>query len=206
MKHKIDPKNSSREEAFQLWMNSPMPMVTLTKTFDITRLYRVSKRKKVKFNMLLCWSIAKAATQVDEFYSYPINGELYRFDSLSVSVIVNNKKGGISSCDIPFSEDWERFNSDYLRMTKEVTEKCINIEDDNSAVIGTSAVIETELDCIVNQYTEIYCNPMIMWGKYRKGWFKVTLPISIQFHHSQMDGGHAAIFLENLQKILRKIG
>ena len=69
----------------------------------------------------------------------------------------------------------------------------------------TSRAQATELDCIINQYTDKFCNPMVMWGKYRKHWFKVTLPISFQFHHVQMDGGHAARFLEELQKTINTI-
>jgi chloramphenicol O-acetyltransferase type A len=46
---------------------------------------------------------------------------------------------------------------------------------------------------------------MVMWGRYRKKWLKVTLPISFQFHHAQMDGGHAAHFLEELQKVIKSI-
>ena len=70
-------------------------------------------------------------------------------------------------------------------------------------VVGTSAMIETELDSIVNQYTDKFCNPMLMWGSYRCGFFRTTLPISFQFHHVQMDGGDAAGFLELLQTIIR---
>ena len=47
--------------------------------------------------------------------------------------------------------------------------------------------------------------PMVMWGRYRKGWLRTTLPISFQFHHVQMDGGHAAQFLEELQKTINTI-
>ena len=46
-----------------MWMTSPMPMVTLTKTFNVSRLLKVSKKLDVKFNALLCWCIGKAATQ-----------------------------------------------------------------------------------------------------------------------------------------------
>jgi chloramphenicol O-acetyltransferase type A len=67
-------------------------------------------------------------------------------------------------------------------------------------IIGTSAMIQTELDYIINQYTDKFSNPMVMWGRYRKGFFKTTLPVSFQFHHVQMDGGDAARFLERLQK------
>ena len=101
MKIEVNPKDTSRAEAFELWMSSPMPMVTLTKTFNVTNIRRVAKRKKYKFNALLCWCIAKAASQVKEFYLLPENGKLFHFDHLAIHVIVNNSKGGISSCDIP---------------------------------------------------------------------------------------------------------
>lgn len=45
MKLEIDPEDTSRAQAFELWMKSPMPMVTLTKTFDVTRLFKVSRRR-----------------------------------------------------------------------------------------------------------------------------------------------------------------
>ena len=67
-------------------------------------------------------------------------------------------------------------------------------------VVPTSAMIATELDCIVNQYTDKFLNPMVMWGRYRESWFMKTLPISFQFHHTQMDGAHAAKFLDILQR------
>ena len=72
-------------------------------------------------------------------------------------------------------------------------------------IVGTSAMIQTELDSIVNQYTDKFCNPMVMWGKYRRRWFKITLPISFQFHHTQMDGGHAGKFLANLQNEINRL-
>jgi chloramphenicol O-acetyltransferase type A len=72
-------------------------------------------------------------------------------------------------------------------------------------VIGTSAMKQIELDCIVNQYTDQFSNPMVMWGKYRKGLLRTTLPVSFQFHHVQMDGGHAAIFLDELQKAIKTL-
>lgn len=46
----------------------------------------------------------------------------------------------------------------------------------------------------------IFNNPFMIWGRYKKGWFKYTLAVSFQFHHTQMDGAHAGRFLENLQK------
>ncbi|MBR0523922.1 MAG: chloramphenicol acetyltransferase, partial [Prevotella sp.] len=83
--------------------------------------------------------------------------------------------------------------------TKSIRETCQDILDDQAVIVGTSALTGTELDSIVNQYCGQYNNPMVMWGRYRKNWLKITLPVSFQFHHAQMDGGHAVRFLNNLQ-------
>jgi chloramphenicol O-acetyltransferase type A len=199
----INPKETSRAAAFELWMSSPMPMVTLTKTFDVSNLLNASRKSGMKFNALLCWCIGKAATQVKEFYLLPEQDKLYQYDAIAVNVIVNNSKGGINSCDIQFTEDITRFVDTYNTLTAQAAQECKSSFIEDSMIVGTSAMVHTELDCIVNQYTDKFCNPMVMWGKYRKGWLKTILPISFQFHHVQMDGGHGAMFMELLQREIR---
>ncbi len=205
MKREINPQDTNREQAFNSWMKSPMPMVTLTKTFDVSHIRKIGNRKGMKFNMLLCWCIGKAASKIEEFYTLPEQGKLFRFDRLAINVIVNNKDGGISSCDIPYVDDLEQFNTSYMNLTQSANDSCESIFEEGAMVIGTSAMVNTVLESIVNQYTDQFCNPMVMWGKYRKSLFKVTLPISFQFHHVQMDGGHAARFLEELQNEINKL-
>ena len=210
MKKEINLRETSRAEAFELWMSSPMPMVTMTKTFDVTRILRISRKRGWKFNMILCWAIGRAALRTREFYLLPekvfdSSWRLMQYDSIAINVIVENKKGGLNSCDIPYSDDIQNFNEDYLRLTTEATTECKSSSLEDAMVVGTSAMIGTELDSIVNQYTDLFCNPMLMWGSYRRGFFHTTLPISFQFHHVQMDGSHAARFLELLQAIIISI-
>ena len=66
-------------------------------------------------------------------------------------------------------------------------------------VIGTSAIVDTEIDGAVGMNSGIFNNPFLIWGKYHKGLFKTTLKLSFQFHHTQMDGAHAGRFLQRLQ-------
>ena len=205
MKREIDPQKTSRAEAFELWMTSPMPMVTLTKTFDVSRVLKASKKNVIKFNALLCWCIGKSASQMKEFYLLPEQGKLFEYDRIAINVIVNNSKGGINSCDIPFTANINEFAKEYDKLTAEASSQCKSSFLEDYMIVGTSAMIQTELDSIVNQYTEKFSNPMVMWGRYRKQWFKTTLPISLQFHHTQMDGGHGATFLEQLQQEIKKL-
>jgi chloramphenicol O-acetyltransferase type A len=203
MKQQINPEETKRAFAFEMWLNAPMPMVTLVKTMDVSRLARLSRKSGVKFNTLMCWCIGKAATNTEELYLLPEGGRLFRYDRMAINVVVRNRKGGINSCDIPYSADLQQFNRDYLELTTKVAEECQSSFLDGYMIVGTSAMIQTELDCVVNQYTDKFLNPMVMWGKYRKSWFKTLLPISFQFHHVQMDGGDAARFLERLHGVIR---
>ena len=77
MKTEIQPHESNRAEAFRLWMSSPMPMVTLVKTLDVSRLIKVSKKRGMKFTMLMCWCVGKAASQVEEFFTLPVSFQFH---------------------------------------------------------------------------------------------------------------------------------
>lgn len=202
----LNPNETSRALAYKLWMRAPNPMVTFFKTLDVTNLIRVSKRTGLKFNMLLCWCIGKAAASVKEFYLLPVGNKLMQYDSIAVNTIVKNRLGEVSSCDILFSEDLGGFNRDYLRYSGEVAESCADRDlSDACMVIGTSAVIDAELDGAVGMNSGIFNNPFLIWSRYRKRLFRVFLPVSFQFHHTQMDGAHAGRFLENLQREIHEL-
>ena len=54
MMQEVNPKETTRAYAFDMWMNAPMPMVvTLFRTLDVTRLRKISRRRGLKFNMLM---------------------------------------------------------------------------------------------------------------------------------------------------------
>lgn len=197
----VNPKDTSRAMAYDLWMNAPNPMVTFFKTMDVTNLVRISKRKHLKFNMLLDYCIGRAAANVKEFYQLPVGDKLLQYDIIAVNTIVKNKTGEVSSCDVPYSEDLITFNRDYLKCTAEVAENCQDHDlSEHCMVIGTSAIVDTELDGVVGMNSGIFNNPFLFWGRYQKKLFRYYLPISFQFHHTQMDGAHAGRFLANLQR------
>lgn len=196
----VNPQETTRAYAFEFWMRAPMPMVTFFKTIDVTRLARISRKTGLKFNMLMCYCIGRAASGVKEFYTLPVGEKLIEYDSLAVNTIVANKEGEVSSCDVPFSDDLRTFNDNYLKLTRQVAESCENHDITDSMVIGTSALAKYEIDGAVGMYSGIFNNPFLIWGKYKSHWFRKTLTVSFQFHHTQMDGAHAAIFLNRLQE------
>ena len=206
MKTEVNPQETTRAFAYDFWMKAPNPMVTFIKTINVTRLARISKRNGLKFNMLLDWCIGKAAAPIKEFYMLPVGDKLMQYDSIAVNTIVKNKTGEVSSCDILFNEKLEEFNNEYLKYTSEVAYTCQDRDlSENSMVIGTSAIIDTEIDGAVGMNSGIFNNPFIIWGRYKKRFFRYYLTLSFQFHHTQMDGAHAGKFLANLQNEIKRL-
>lgn len=199
MAKEIDPRQTKRAMAFELWMGAPNPMVTLFKTLDITPLVKTSRRKKLKLNMLLDYCIGKAASGIEQFYMLPVGDKLMLYDTLAVNTIVKNEAGEVSSCDILYTDDFEKFNQDYLKYTSQTAQSCENRDLTDSMVIGTSAITDTELDGIVGMNSGIFHNPFVFWGRYKRKLFRYYLTVSFQFHHTQMDGAHAGRFLQSLQ-------
>lgn len=207
MPREIDPRETDREAAYRLWMGAPNPMVTFFKTLDVTAPVRLERRRGLKFNLLLGFCVGRAAAGVREFYTLPVGDRLIRYDNLAVSTIVHNRAGGVTSCDIPCTGDLEAYSRRYLADTAQAAETCRDIDlSGTHMVIGTSAILETELDGVVGMNSGIYNNPFLFWGRYRRRGLRYLLPVSFQFHHTQMDGAHAGAFLERLQAELRSLG
>ena len=197
----INSKETTRAYAFQMWMQAPMPMVTFLKTLDVSRLVKISRRNSLKFNMLMCYCIGRAASRIKEFYMLPVGDKLMQYNTIAVNTIVANCAGEVSSCDLPYNEDLVQFNNDYLRLTNQVAKSCADHDlSHESMVIGTSALAQYEIDGAVGMYSGVFNNPFMIWGKYKRSWFKTQLTVSFQFHHTQMDGAHASRFLDELQK------
>ena len=206
MKKEVNPKETSRTQAFELWMKAPNPMVTFFKTIDVTRIVKVSRKRGYKFNMLLDYCIGRAASTVKEFYLLPVGDKLMQYDSIAVNTIVKNKEGEVSSCDILYTENLEEFNRQYLEHTAQVAATCQDRDlSDNCMVIGTSAIVDTEIEGAVGMNSGIFNNPFLIWGRFRRKWLRYHLPISFQFHHTQMDGAHAGKFLANLQNEISRL-
>lgn len=196
---KVHPEETDRLMSYKLYIDAPMPMVTVFQTLDVTKLVKLT-HQGYKFNMLMCYCIGCAAQQIHEFYLLPIGRELVAYDALGINVIVNNKDDGINTCDLPFTEDLREFSHNYNELTEQVKTTCENYEISERMIIGTSCLAKYKIDGIVNMYSGIFNNPFLLWGRYESVWLRKKLRVSFQFHHVQMDGQAACQFLALLQK------
>lgn len=197
----LTPEEASRAAAYDYWHAAPMPMITFLKTLDVSRLYRISRRKGIGFNKLMCYCIGQAAMSVPEMLLLLMDDKFYRYDQLSVNVIVRTQQGGLAYCDVPYSPDFNQFSADYDRFTTQVrlSGETHDLMDSRMS-IGTTALVHHDIDAIVNGRSGHWNTPFVAWSRYRHSLWHTTLPLTFQFHHAQMDGEPAATFLDRLQQ------
>lgn len=78
MPKKENPKDTIRDAAYELWMKVSNPMVTFFKTFDVTNLIKVSRKRKLKFNMLLDIVLAEQLLVL-----LPVGDKLIQYDTIA---------------------------------------------------------------------------------------------------------------------------
>lgn len=210
----ISPSQTTRQRAYELFMQAEMPMVTVTKTFDLTNLVRHSHKTGMKFSMLFLYCIGRAALEIPELRYLPCAEGFKKFDGICLNTLVEDSAGWISFCDIPLSKDLKTFASDYDCLTKQVHDTATTYKIPECAPICTSAITNCDFDSIVNVYHSFFDNTIFMaWGKYRKcfklfGGYRFkryTLPVSIQFHHAIMDGHHVGHWFNLIQNTINSI-
>lgn len=200
----VDLEKSSRKYAYDKFINAANPMMTMTSKVDITRLYKLSK-KGLKLNCLLLYSILKAAQRNENFYYELKDKKLVKFDKLSTNVVIYGEDDNLYYVSIPDCEDYLTFEKIYSDLVSEYKKKCCHYYLDDSALLATSAVINSTFESIVCGYTEDFLSNFFTWGKYEKKLNKVTLNISFRFHHALMDGRDVGEFFSNLNKFIASL-
>lgn len=191
--------------AHERWHTSLMPMISITKTFDVSHLLKAQRRMGCKLYPLMLHCIGRAAKDIKEFYYTAFPDKFLEYDKLSIQGIIADGTGDFYFCDNPYTDNLEEFLSVYARQVATIKEKHDNIFHPDHALICTSCINTLEFDSCNNQYVPDFPMPFLCWGKYRKGWFHTTLPITIQVNHQQMDGGHVALFFNRLQTIFNSL-
>lgn len=111
MVKEMQPEDTTRAMAYELWLNAPNPMVTFFKTLDVTNLIKISRKKGRKLHMLLDYCIGKAAVSIKEFYILPVSDKLMQYDTLAVNTIVKNKQGRSAPVICYIWRIWRHFKS-----------------------------------------------------------------------------------------------
>lgn len=204
-KQKVDISQYKHSEMYQRFIKEKTPGVCVTGKFDVTNIRRINKRKKHKFNALLCFAVMQAAQKCDDFH-YQINPDgLYYYQNVKVNSVVRGDDGGLYNAEYKYTDNFYEFEKNYLAIREYCKTQCKHYSEDTGALISTSAMIGFPFESAAVNLSDIFIANFLVWSSYKKSFFKTYLNITLRFHHATIEGQAAALFFKTLQEEIKNL-
>lgn len=199
----IDESKWDRAMHCAIFRNSVEPAFCVTFEADVSGLKKYVKDNNLSFTLAMVYSVCKCANEIEAFRYRFLDGKVVLYDNIDTAFTYLNK-------------DTKLFKVVNVPMRDELKEYCINakIIADEQEVYFTGPLGNDVFQCSPMPwvtYTHIShtnsgkkdnATPLFDWGKYYEKNEKLMMPVSVQVHHSFVDGIHIGEFVEKLEKYL----
>lgn len=199
----IDENTWERAMHCRVFRNSVEPAFCVTFETDVLGLKKYVRENNLSFTLAMVYAVCKCANQIEAFRYRFVDGKIVLFDNIDTAFTYLNKETGLFKVvNVPMMDDLK----DY----------CINakkIADDQEAYfagpLGNDVFQCSAMPWVT--YTHIShtnsgkkdnATPLFDWGKYYEKDGKLMMPVSVQAHHSFVDGIHIGEFVDALEKYL----
>jgi chloramphenicol O-acetyltransferase len=200
----IDLETWERRDTFFGFKDFDFPYSIVGAEIDITQL-RAMLRERTDFSLFLSlvYAVCRAANQVPAFKQRIRGQQVIEHEIVHADYTVpkGEESFGIRVVEYSnsFAEFHRRANSDHLSSWVEPG----NSTSENDHLIFMSCMPWIQFNHVVQPIDRKSGSiPRIAWGKFHTENSRTLMPISIQTHHSLVDGIHVARFLDALQTFI----
>ena len=197
----IDESTWGRAMHCMVFRNSVEPAFCVTFEADITNFRDKIKRKGLSFTLAMVYAVCKCANEIEALRYRFLDGQIVLYDQIDTAFTYLAKNSELFKVvNVPFVNDL----AEYVALAKQTAEQ--------QTVYFTGPLGNDVFQCSPMPwvaYTHIShtnsgkkdnATPLFDWGKYYEKDGRVLIPISIQAHHSFVDGIHIGQFAEKLQR------
>lgn len=202
----IDEKTWDRAMHCMIFRNSVEPAFCVTFEADITNFKSKVRKEGISFTLAMVYAVCKCANEIEALRYRFQAGQVVLFDRIDTAFTYLGKNSELFKVvNVPFVDDLD----EYVTLAKRTAE--------NQTAYFTGPLGNDVFQCSPMPwvtYTHIShtnsgkkdnATPLFDWGKYFERDGKILIPISIQAHHSFVDGIHVGQFVEKLQHYFDEI-
>ena len=183
----IDEKTWERAMHCMVFRNSVEPAFCVTFEADITNFKRMVKEQGLSFTLAMVYAVCKCANKIEAFRYRFVDGQVVLYDRIDTAFTYLNKDCELASKTADEQKEYFTgpLGNDVFQCSPMPWVTYTHISHTNSGKKDNAT-------------------PLFDWGKYYEKDGKVLIPISVQAHHSFVDGLHIGQFVEQLQKFLNE--
>ena len=197
----IDETNWQRAMHCRIFRNSVEPSFCVTFEADITNFKRKVKAQGFSFTIAMVYAICKCANEIENFRYRFLDGKIVLFDKIDTAFTYLNPETELFKViNVPMADNIKDYVELATRTAKEQKEYF-------TAPLGNDVFQCSPMPWVT--YTHIShtnsgkkdnATPLFDWGKYYLKNDKYFMPVSVQAHHSFVDGIHIGLLVDKLQK------
>ena len=197
----VDVKTWERATHCMVFRNSVEPAFCVTFEADITNFRQKVKSEGISFTLAMVYAVCKCANEIEALRYRFLDGKIVLYEKIDTAFTYLNKKTGLFKVvNVPFMNDF----SDYVKLAAKTAEEQ---KEYFTGPLGNDVFQCSPMPWV--KYTHIShtnsgkkdnATPLFDWGKYYEKDGRVVIPVSVQAHHSFVDGIHIGQFVDMLQK------
>lgn len=197
----IDESTWERAMHCMVFRNSIEPAFCVTFEADITEFKKKVKEEGLSFTLAMVYAVCKCANEVEALRYRFLDGKVVLYERIDTAFTYLNKETGLFKVvNVPFINNLPEYVALALKTAEEQ-------QDYFTGPLGNDVFQCSPMPWVT--YTHIShtnsgkkdnATPLFDWGKYYEKDERVLIPISIQAHHSFVDGIHIGQFVDALQK------
>lgn len=199
----IDEKTWDRSMHCKIFRDSVEPAFCVTFEIDISKFLNYVKKHNYSFTLAMVYAVCKCANEIEAFRYRFLDGKIVLFDKIDTAfTYLNQETDFFKVVNVPLKNTLE----EYVAVAATTARK--------QKVYFTGPLGKDVFQCSPMPwitYTHIFhtnsgkkdnATPLFDWGKYHEQDGRIVMPLSVQAHHSFVDGLHVGQFAERLQKFM----
>lgn len=202
----VDEKNWDRAMHCMIFRNSVEPAFCVTFEVDITNFVEKVKKQNYSFTIAMVYAVCKCANEIEAFRYRFLNGNVVLFDKIDTAFTYLNQETKLFKViNVPMKNTLEEYVTIATKVAKE--QKAYFTGPLGNDVFQCSPMPWVTYTHIshTNSGKKDNATPLFDWGKYYKKDGCIVMPISVQAHHSFVDGIHVGEFADTLQNLLNEL-
>jgi len=199
----LDLENWNRKELFYFFREYEQPFFNICADVDVTSLVRFTKERNISFFKASLYLSLKTANEIEPFRYRIRENKVIVHEVIDGGSTVLNEDETFSFGYFDYHPNFEKFEE---KATKELERlasqaKSVNPADERDDLIHYSMIPWISFTSFTHARKPAKEDsvPKIVFGKYTKKNDSVKMPVSVEVHHSLMDGIHVGKFFELFQ-------
>ena len=197
----IDEKTWERAMHCMIFRNSIEPQFCVTFEANITNFKEKVKKQGLSFTMAMVYAVCKCANEIEEFRYRFLDGKIVLYDRIDTAFTYLNKSTNLFKVvNVPFVDDINEYCKLAYKIANEQREYFNGPLGNDVFQCSPMPWITFTHISHTNSGKKDNATPLFDWGKYYEKNGRIMISISVQAHHSFMDGIHVGQLVNGLQE------